>query len=53
MKELRRRERWQLPLAEKRAQARFTICNEGPIEQLRSRVKDVFEQVLAEYSSEQ
>jgi dephospho-CoA kinase len=53
IEELRRRERWQLPLAEKRARCRFVINNEGSIEQLRSQVKDVFGQLLAEYSSDQ
>ena len=53
IEESRRRERWQLSLAEKRARSRFSINNEGSIEQLRSQVKDVFEQVLAEYSSDQ
>ncbi len=53
LRELRRRERWQTPLAEKRSRSRFTISNEGTIEQLRSRAKNVFEQVLAEYSSDQ
>ena len=53
MEELRRRERWQLPLPEKRARSRFAISNEGTIGQLRSQVKGVFEQVLAEYSSDQ
>ena len=53
IEELRRRERWQVPLAEKRVRSRFTINNEGTIEQTCSQVKDVFEQVLAEYSSDQ
>ena len=53
IEELRRRERWQLSPREKRAGSRFTINNEGPIEQLRSQVEKVFEQVLAEYSSDQ
>jgi dephospho-CoA kinase len=50
IEELRRRERWQLPLAQKRARSHYVINNEGSIERLRSQVKDVLEQVLAEYS---
>ena len=53
IKELRRRERWQLSPRKKRAGSRFIIDNAGPIERLRSQVKNVFEQVLAEYSSDQ
>ena len=53
IQELRRRERWQMPLEDKRARSRFTISNEGTIEQLRSQIKDVFEQVLTEYSTDQ
>ena len=49
IEELRRRERWQLPVPQKRARARFIIHNEGTIEQLRSQVKDVLEQLLAEH----
>jgi len=50
IRELRQRERWQMPLAEKRSRSQHVICNEGSIEQLRSLAKDVFERVLAERS---
>jgi len=50
IRELRQRERWQTPLAEKRSRSQHVICNEGSIEQLRSLAKDVFERVLAERS---
>jgi dephospho-CoA kinase len=51
--ELRRRERWQMPLAEKRRRSQYVIRNEGSIEQLRSQAQDVFERALAEYSPDQ
>ncbi len=50
LQEMRRRERWQRPLAEKRSRSRYAIRNEGSIEQLCSQAKDVFERMLAEYS---
>jgi dephospho-CoA kinase len=50
IQELRRRERWQLPLAEKRARSHYTIRNEGTIEQLGSQTQRVFERILAEHS---
>jgi dephospho-CoA kinase len=48
IQELRRRERWQMPLAEKRSRSQYVIRNEGSLEQLRSRARDVFERVLAQ-----
>jgi len=53
IEELRRRERWQLPLAEKRSRADYVINNEGSTEQLRSQAKVLFERVLADHSSRQ
>ena len=53
IEELRRRERWQLPLAEKRARSQSVIRNEGSIEQLHSQARDVFERILAEHASNQ
>jgi dephospho-CoA kinase len=50
VQELRRRERWQMPLAEKRSRSQYVIRNEGTIEQLCSQAEDVFERVLAEHS---
>ena len=52
-RELRRREHWQLSLAEKRARSRHVVRNEGSIEQLRAQAEDVFEQILAEHASDQ
>lgn len=53
IQELRRRERWQLPVAEKRARSQCVIRNEGSIEQLRLQARDVFERILAEHASSQ
>jgi dephospho-CoA kinase len=50
LEELRRRERWQMPLSEKRSRSHFTICNEGSIDQLRTQARDLFERILAEHS---
>ena len=52
VEELRRRESCQTPMAEKRARSRFSILNEGSIEQSRSQVVRVLQQVQAEYSPE-
>ncbi|MFQ5807191.1 MAG: dephospho-CoA kinase [Phycisphaerae bacterium] len=53
IEKLRQRERWQMPLTEKRSRSQYVICNEGSIEQLRSQAKDIFERVLAERSPDQ
>jgi len=53
VQELRRRERWQMALAEKRARSQYVIRNEGSIEQLRSQTKDVFERILAGHAPNQ
>jgi len=48
--ELRRRERWQLALAEKRARAEFIVDNEGPAERLCPQVADILQKVLARHN---
>jgi len=50
IEELRRREHWQLPLAEKRLRSQHVVCNEGSIEQLRLQARNVFERILAGFS---
>jgi len=47
IRELRRRERWQMPLAEKRSRSQYVIRNNGTVEQLRSQVQEVFQRILA------
>jgi dephospho-CoA kinase len=49
-KELRRRERWQISLTEKRARAEFVVDNEGPAERLCPQVAEILQQVLAAHS---
>jgi dephospho-CoA kinase len=53
IQELRRREQWQMPLAEKRSRSQFVIRNEGLLEQLRSEAEDVFERILAKQTPNQ
>jgi len=48
--ELRRRERWQLALTEKRARADFIVDNEGPAERLCPQVADILQKVLARHN---
>lgn len=48
--ELRRRERWQAPLAQKKSRADYVVDNEGTIDQLRSQVRSVFERILTEHT---
>ena len=50
VQELRRRERCQMSLADKRARSHAVIRNEGSREQLRSQARDVFERILAEHA---
>ncbi len=50
--ELRRRERGQAPLDEKRARADYIISNEGPPEELRSQVLRILEKVVSTGTSE-
>jgi dephospho-CoA kinase len=49
--ELERRQRLQMPLAEKRSRSDFVIDNEGPAEQLRPQVADMFRKVVSRPSS--
>ncbi|MFQ5494649.1 MAG: dephospho-CoA kinase [Phycisphaerae bacterium] len=48
--ELRRREKWQWPPADKRSRAEYTILNEGSIEGLRVCTTRVFDQIIARYA---
>lgn len=43
--EIRRRERWQMPPATKRARADFVIANHGPLASLRFSVERILEQI--------
>ena len=49
--ELRRREQWQLPVAEKQARSQYVIPNDGTIRQLRGRIALVLEAVLRKFRS--
>lgn len=49
---VRRREQWQMPLAEKRARSDLTVTNEGSPEQLRSAVAALFDRIVSEATSE-
>ena len=48
--QLRQRERWQLPLSDKRARSEFAVDNEGPPERLRPQVTDILEKVLSRHT---
>ncbi len=48
--ELRRRESWQLPLADKRARAEFVVDNDGPAADIQGQVADIVSKVLARHS---
>lgn len=48
--EVRRREQWQLPAAEKQARSHYTIPNDGTVEQLRQRATEVLEDILKTFS---
>ncbi len=48
--ELKRRERWQASLAQKRSRSEFVVTNDGPIEQLRPQVADILEKIVARRS---
>lgn len=48
LSELRRREKWQLPLSVKRARADFVIHNEGSVESLRPQVAAILEQIASD-----
>jgi len=48
--EVRRREGWQIPLAEKRSRAQFVVDNDGPDAQLRPQVADILKMILTQHS---
>ena len=48
--ELERRERAQMPLAEKRSRCQATVVNDGSLETLAQRVKAVFEDLAARHA---
>ncbi|MEW6199942.1 MAG: dephospho-CoA kinase [Planctomycetota bacterium] len=48
--ELRRRESWQMSLAEKRSRAAFVVRNDGPAAELRPQVADILQAILAKRS---
>lgn len=49
--ELKRRERWQTPLTEKRSRAEFVIDNNGELDQLRPQVADILNVIVNRYST--
>jgi dephospho-CoA kinase len=51
--EVRRRERWQLPTAEKQARSQYVIPNDGTVELLRRRAAKVLDDILKNFSSTQ
>ena len=48
--ELKRREGWQIPLAEKRSRAEFVVENDGPAEQLHPQVADILKTIVTRHS---
>lgn len=48
--EVRQRESWQLPLAEKRSRSNFVINNNGPCEQVRPQVANILDVILTRHS---
>ncbi len=48
LRELRRRERWQMSLGEKRKRSDHVIRNEGTLDDLRAQVRDLFDRVVSE-----
>jgi dephospho-CoA kinase len=48
--DLRRREQWQAPLAEKRARSGYRIRNEGTLAELREQTVRALEQIIAEHA---
>jgi len=48
--EVRRRESWQIPLAEKRSRAHFVIDNDGPVERIHPQVAEILRTILARHS---
>lgn len=51
IEELRRRERWQLPLDQKRSRADFVVDNRGGPEALPAQVSRILEQVVARHAA--
>ena len=51
--ELQRRQRWQMPLADKRARCQYTVSNDGTIEELRNQAKFVFDQIVRDNASDE
>jgi dephospho-CoA kinase len=47
--EVRRRQRWQRPLTEKRARSEFVVHNEGPAEQLRPQVESILATIVSRH----
>ncbi|MCK4342115.1 MAG: dephospho-CoA kinase [Phycisphaerae bacterium] len=48
--ELRRRERWQITLDEKRSRAEFVVHNDGLAEQIGSQVAGILQKIMARHS---
>ena len=48
--ELKRREGWQIPLAEKRSRAEFVIENDGPAKRVHQQVADILQTIVTRYS---
>jgi dephospho-CoA kinase len=48
--EVRRREGWQIALAEKRAKAAFVVDNDGPVEGLRPQVANILQTIQKQHS---
>ena len=51
--ELRRRERWQISLDEKRSRAEFVVNNDGPDEQLFPQVAGILQTIVARYATQE
>lgn len=49
--ELRKRERWQTPLATKRSRCEYEINNEGPEEGIRPQVTAILERIITTFNS--
>lgn len=51
--ELRRREQWQRPLAEKRARADYVLHNDGTLAELRQQATDVLARIVSSHTTPQ
>jgi dephospho-CoA kinase len=49
--QLRRREASQIPLDQKRTRSHYVICNDGPLERLRSRTAEIFERIVSGHNT--